>query len=393
MVGDPAAQRPDPQPTVDVSIVVPTYREAANLRPLVKRVFTASMQAGLASELIVVDDSSDDGTDEVCAALAAEYNVWLITRRGVRGLATAVVDGLAAARGRVLVCLDADLSHPPELIPSMVQAVREGADFVIGSRYHPGGGTDATWGVYRWLNSRMATLLARPLTSVSDPMSGFFALSRRTYEQAAPLAPLGYKIALELLVKAPCVRVVELPFFFADRKVGESKLSLRIQGQYLRHLRRLYRHRYPASAEMVQFAVVGSAGLVVDIAFYSALQWVLGVPHLTARVISFVGAATHNWLLNRRYTFVLGRLAHAGSQWARYVAVMVAGLVVSVGTYVALTSTVFTQPAHRYLALVIGTALGSAFNFLAAKLYVFVRARHSRDGERDSTSSYKPLST
>ena len=112
-------------------------------------------------------------------------------------------------------------------------------DFVIGSRYVPGGSTDEGWGPMRWINSKVATALARPLTSLKDPMSGFFSIPKRVYEKAAPLNPIGYKIALELIVKCNCSNIREIPIHFAQRQFGESKLSLAERMNYLRHLSRL----------------------------------------------------------------------------------------------------------------------------------------------------------
>src|SRR5688572_8465243 len=101
-----------------------------------------------------------------------------------------------------------------------------------------------TGGLLRWVNSKIATALARPLTSVKDPMSGFFAIRRTVYERAAPLSPVGYKIALELIVKCNCSMIREVPIRFAQRQFGESKLSLAERFNYLRHLSRLLRFKY-----------------------------------------------------------------------------------------------------------------------------------------------------
>lgn len=243
-----------------MSIIVPTYREAENLRPLVTRITAAMHAAGLDHEIIIVDDDSRDGTEDICAELADPGSAFygnhpvrppsstlplrLIIRRGERGLSTAVLHGFSLARGEILVCMDADLSHPPESIPRLVSALGEpNADFVIGSRYVPGARTDEHWGILRWLNSKLATLLARPFTTARDPMAGFFALYRTTFASAAPLDPIGYKIGLELIVKCRCHRVMEIPITFADRRAGRSKLSLREQLNYLRHLLRLARFK------------------------------------------------------------------------------------------------------------------------------------------------------
>ncbi len=230
---------------IAVSVIVPTYKEADNLRLLAGRIFAALHHAGLRGELIIVDDDSRDGTEQIAAELAQSQPVRLIVRQGERGLASAVLRGFEAAEHDLFVVMDADLSHPPERIPALVEPIRTGrADFVIGSRYVEGGRT-RDWGWLRRLNSLAATLLARPLTRVRDPMAGFFCLHRETWRRADPLNPLGYKIGLELLVKARCREVREVPIEFSDRLHGRSKLTLRQQFLYLRHLLRLYAYRYP----------------------------------------------------------------------------------------------------------------------------------------------------
>jgi dolichol-phosphate mannosyltransferase len=141
--------------------------------------------------------------------------------------------------------MDADFSHPPEEVPTLVAAVRAGdCEMAVGSRYVAGGEVDAGWSWFRRVNSRVATLLARGLTDIADPMAGFFAIRRSALERAGELRPLGYKILLELVVRCDCRKVVEVPILFRDRVEGESKLSMRQQWLYLRHLMRLYAVRY-----------------------------------------------------------------------------------------------------------------------------------------------------
>jgi dolichol-phosphate mannosyltransferase len=232
---------------VHASVIVPTYREAPNLRALADRVFAATEAARIDAELLFVDDNSRDGSKEIVADLARERPVRMVVRTEERGLSSAVLRGFADARFDLLVVMDADLSHPPEAIPDLVTLIaEERADFAIGSRYVRGGDIAEEWSFLRYINSRAATLLARPLTPVRDPMSGFFALHRRTLDQAAALNPIGYKIALELMVKARCRRVVEVPIHFAQRHAGESKLSLSEQLKYVRHVLRLYWFRLTA---------------------------------------------------------------------------------------------------------------------------------------------------
>lgn len=227
------------EPPAFVTVVVPTYNERENLAPLARRLFAVLDPQH--AELLVVDDDSPDNTAQAAEALAAAYPVRCLVRRRERGLATAVITGLRAARGELVVVMDADLSHPPESIPALLDAVRNpGVQMAIGSRFVAGGRVDLHWPLHRRLNSLVARLLARPLTSVRDTMSGFFCARCREL-RLAELHPIGYKIALELIVRHRWQNVVEVPITFAQRAAGRTKLNAAEQLRYLRHLWRLYR--------------------------------------------------------------------------------------------------------------------------------------------------------
>jgi dolichol-phosphate mannosyltransferase len=235
----------------EVSVVIPTLRERESLAALLPRLFTVLQSADLVAEVLIVDDNSRDGTDALCSELAKQNTVRLITRIDERGLATAVLRGLSEAAGEICVVMDADGSHPPAAVPDLVAAVRSPfCDVSIGSRYTLGGSADENWGWFRRLNSSFATLLARGLTKAADPMAGFFAVRKSTLAQAKTLSPVGYKILLEIIVRADCRRIVEVPIHFRDRALGQSKLSIKQQWLYLRHLAKLYAVRYlPAWAD------------------------------------------------------------------------------------------------------------------------------------------------
>ena len=251
-----------------VSVIVPTFREAANLEILMKRLFLALNEAGISGEMIVVDDDSRDGTTETVERLAHIFPVRLIVRTGERGLSSAVLRGMAESRADRFVVMDADLQHPPERVPELLRRLDEPAtDFVLGSRYIAGAGVEDRWPAHRRLVSRVATLLARPLAPVSDPMSGFFALRRETWQNAGALNPVGYKIALELYVKCGCRHPVEVPIRFAVRHAGRSKLNAREQWYYLRHLWRLYRFRFPIGS------AVGALLLLVILVWAAILMF------------------------------------------------------------------------------------------------------------------------
>lgn len=229
-----------------VSVIVPTFREEPNLAPLVAAIAATREAHGLDLDVWIMDDQSGDGSRERVAALNTDW-VRFIERDGERGLSPAVVEGIERSHGESIVVMDADLSHPAAAIPDMLAALAGGADFAVGSRYVPGGSTDDEWGPFRWVNSRVATLLARPLVRLSDPMSGFFAL-RRDRLGDVPLNPVGYKIGLEIIVKCRMRRIAEIPIHFADRSAGESKLTFKQQALYLEHLRRLYAFRFTGKA-------------------------------------------------------------------------------------------------------------------------------------------------
>ena len=225
---------------VRVSVILPTYNERGSLALLYPPL--ARALAGLDAELVVVDDGSPDGTADYAETLTAPVPTRVVRRAGKLGLSSAVLSGFRAAGGDVLVVMDADGSHPPEVVPHLVEAVGAGgAEFALGSRRVPGGSARG-FATYRRLLSAGAALLARPLVSVRDPMSGFFAL-RRSILSRSPLAPIGYKIGLEVLVKCWPEPVLELPIEFRPRLAGESKLGRGEIGRYLRHVGRLYAWR------------------------------------------------------------------------------------------------------------------------------------------------------
>lgn len=254
-------------------MIVPTIDEAENLQVLVPRI--AHALAGVPLEILIVDDRSTDGTSEVCRDLARTHPVQLLTRdRPEHGLSGAVLHGLAHATGEVCVVMDADLQHPPEALPEIVRPIREGrADFVLASRHVAGATTAVAWSEVRRINSWAARVLARPICGrITDPMSGFFAVSREAYGQSRGLAPMGFKIALEILCRNPWMRVHEVPIHFGLRQHGRSKLSLREQARYLEHLSRLYDHRFPRAAPITKFLVAYALGCAVALPFFLLLH-------------------------------------------------------------------------------------------------------------------------
>ncbi len=226
-----------------VSIVIPVYREVENIKHVVQSIYK-SLVGIIDYEIIFVDDNSADGSLQECLELSKMHPVQMIVRTDKRGLSSAVIDGINLAKGEYIVVMDGDLSHPASSIPSMVKKLSSNeADFVLGSRYVSGGNIDKNWSIFRYLSSRLATLLALPLVSVRDPMSGFFSFKRESMIDSNLLSPIGYKIGLEIMIKYNFKKIIEEPIVFTDRVYGESKFGLREQMNYLRHILRLYKYK------------------------------------------------------------------------------------------------------------------------------------------------------
>ncbi len=226
-----------------ISLIIPTLNEREAIAPLFLRLdaVARAMAPEHALEVVLVDDASTDGTVVAARTCAVSFSLVVVERKE-RGLATAVIAGFVAATGDVLGVMDADLSHPPELIPQLVAALQS-ADLVVGSR-HAAGGVVEEWPWYRLYASALMMQLTRPLgVPVRDPLSGFFFL-RRSVIDGVTLSPIGYKILLEILVKGRYKTVREVPYTFRNRGVGKSKMDLAEAMRYLRHLGRLYRWKF-----------------------------------------------------------------------------------------------------------------------------------------------------
>ena len=367
-----AAAHPASSLAPTITVVVPTFREAQNLPHLIDGLARLRESHCLPLDLLIIDDDSQDGSLELVQSRREAW-VQIVVRTGQRGLSSAVLEGLRRARGEVLVCMDADLSHPPAALPRMLAKLQEGADFVIGSRYASGGSTAHDWGFLRWLNSRLATLLARPLTTVRDPMAGFFALRRSTFAKGRDFAPVGYKIGLELLVRCGCERVVEVPIHFDSRRYGRSKLTLKQQLLYLQHLRRLYVFRYGLWTQLTQFLAVGAMGTVVNLAALTTLIGA-GVPTRGAVAAAIFLSMCFNFVLNRRFSFSLARGRSWVRQFAGYLAASSAGALINYSTTLFVLGRFGTRPQA---AALVGIVAGTSFNFIASRYLVF-RVSHVR---------------
>lgn len=352
-----------------VTVIVPTYHEVASIPHLVARLQSVRTVADLDLELIMMDDDSRDGSAELVDSLALPW-VRMVTRKTNRGLSYAVLDGLRLAQREFVVVMDADLSHPPEKIPELIAAIRKGADVAVGSRFAEGGSTADDWGLFRWLNSRVATLLAFGLTTVSDPMSGFFAMRRSTFLGGRDFNPVGYKILLECIIKCRCRLVADIPIHFDNRRFGESKLSFSEQLRYLKHLRRLYIYKYGTWSHLAQFLLVGLSGLVVNVLVLTLLIR-MQVSEKLAVALAIVVSMLWNFGLNRRFSFSYARDQSIVRQFLGFVAACSIGAVVNYFITVGLWNII----PYKQLAAVCGVVAGTFFNFAASRFLIF-RSKH-----------------
>ncbi len=222
-----------------LSIIIPTLNERNNLEELCDRIFKVVPKD---SELILVDDNSKDGTIELAKVLFEKYPITIIARPRKLGLSSAVIDGFKIAKGEILAVMDADLQHPPEVLPKMLDWINNGkAELIIGSRLVPGGGSK-DWPWYRKIISLVARIPAMPLTKVKDLTSGLLVLKKKVVA-GVKLNPIGFKIGLEIICKGKYSKVSEFPIMFGERHGGQSKLGNKQIFEYLVQLRQLYKSR------------------------------------------------------------------------------------------------------------------------------------------------------
>jgi dolichol-phosphate mannosyltransferase len=309
-----------------ISVILPTLNEAANLPLVIPRI--AEALAGRSIEILIIDDASTDTTPQVCAEFAANYPLALHVRTHPKdGLSGAVLYGISLAKGQFIVVMDADLQHPPAKLPELLAPLERGeAEFVLGSRYIPGGSMQESWGPFRRINSRVATFLARPFAGrTHDPMSGFFALKRETYERAERLTPLGYKVGLELMCKCRVRNVREIPIHFSSRAHGQSKLTLTQQFKYLEHLSRLYDFYYPRASPMLKFLIATACGWLVAFGPYLAMVMRNADP-VAAPVIAYLLTIATTAVFHFRYVRTQRDFIIAHHPWLDFLFISLAEL-------------------------------------------------------------------
>jgi dolichol-phosphate mannosyltransferase len=378
---DPIAEPASAAP-VELSVVVPTFNERANLPVVVEKL--RACLVGVSWEVIVVDDDSPDGTAWAAAELAAaEPRVRCLRRIGRRGLASACVEGMLASTAPYLAVMDADLQHDETLLPRMLGILRATeADVVIGSRYLQGTEVPG-WDPRRQGMSRLATRLARLVlrVDVSDPMSGFFMLRRQAFEEAVyGLSGIGFKLLLDLLSASPApLRVRELPYRFRDRLSGESKLDGRAVQDFVLMLLDQTTGRW-IPPRFVMFTLVGGLGVVVHMSVLAFLLKGLGVEFAASQTVATLAAMTGNFVLNNELTYRDRRLR--GRRWLGGWLSFVLACSVGALTNVGIAAALFASDTNWVLSALAGILVGAVWNYAVTAFYTWNRPETAGAGRR-----------
>jgi len=355
----------------ELSIVVPTFNERPNVLTLVRSL--SQVLDGIDYEIIFVDDDSPDRTSELVRHLAqSNARVRIVQRINRRGLASAVVEGFMASSAPYIAAVDGDMQHDETRLPVMLALLRQGRlDLVVGSRNVEGGGMgDFSQG--RVKLSQLGRMLSRAVCRAgpSDPMSGFFMLTRTFLDDVVLfLSGRGFKILLDLLASSPRpVRFAEVPYTFRLRTQGQSKLDIAVGMEYVELLiDKLAGQFVPVS--YVLFGIVGSLGVVIHLSAVAILIALAGLPLLAAQVMTGAAVIAVNFVLNNKFTYRGSRLS-GRSFWK---GLLLFQLACSMGLLLNLrvTQLLRLDGVAWYAASTLGLAVGSFWNYWTSNLFVW----------------------
>ncbi len=358
---------------IQLSIVIPTFNERDNIRPLLALIETAL--PNVAWEAVFVDDNSRDGTLDVLQEVAqSDRRVRFLHRMGRRGLSTAVIEGILSTSAPYIGVIDADMQHDERVLPHMFEALRSGAyDITVGSRYVAGGGFGA-WDESRKSISQFATKLAKLIvkSDLTDPMSGFFMVTRDAFKKAAgQLSGQGYKILLDIFASSPSpLRLKELPYEFRTRQHGESKLDSMVVIEYLMLLLdKMVGHIMPV--RFIMFMAVGGLGLFVHFAVLTPLFKSEVASFVIAQSIATIVAMTFNYFVNNMLTYRDRRLKGVWNNirgLLSFYAVCSVGAIANVG----IANFAFDRQYVGWIvAGLAGTIVGAVFNYAASSVFTW----------------------
>jgi len=371
-----------------ISIIIPTYNESQNIINILKSI-GSNLPKNFLTQAIIVDDNSPDGTGKIVEDYLknlkkiAGYTIEIIHRKAKDGLGSAILNGIQHAKGDTIVVMDSDFSHPPQIIPKLIESVKKYKfDIAVASRYIKGGNIQG-WSLKRKIMSKFATLIAKKGLGITakDPMSGFFAFKKNILN-GLNIDAIGYKILLEILVKTKNVTITEIPYTFQDRELGSSKLNLKIILDYYKSVWKLYRYGKPLEkqekrssvkflSKAARFYTVGASGFVVN--YLISLLFAGGISdmwYLHATIIGISVSITTNFILNKAWTFSDRdfRIKKTLTQYGKFAMFSSLGALVQLGmVYFLVDSIEISYP----LALILAVMTAAFGNFVFNKKWTF----------------------
>jgi len=371
-----------------VSVIIPTYNESENIIQLLKSI-GEHLPKNIAVEAIVVDDNSPDGTGRIVDDYINDeqneigYTVGIIHRKTKSGLSSAILDGIGHSSGETIVVMDSDFSHPPKIIPRLIEEIKiSKCDIVIASRFVTGGAIKG-WSIKRKLISKTAKGIAKAGLGVneSDPMSGFFAFRRKILD-GIKLDAIGYKVLLEILVKTKGAKVKEIPYTFTDRTRGSSKLDSSTMLDYVKSVWKLYRYGHTAKvsdtrtsvrfiSKAGRFYTVGASGLLVNyIISLLFADVIIDFWYIHATIIGIIVSMSSNFILNKMWTFEDRNFEAKKTlaQYGKFVGFSSLGALIQLGmVYVLVDNYQFVYS----LALILAVIIAASSNFVLNKKWTF----------------------
>jgi len=376
------------QNKAEVSIIIPTYNESENIIQILKSI-GEHIPKDIATEAIVVDDNSPDGTGKIVEDYINDtqnktgYTIGVIHRKTKSGLSSAILDGIQHSSGEIIVVMDSDFSHPPKIIPQLIEEIKTSKyDIAIASRYTEGGEVSG-WSTKRKLISKTAKGIAKAGLGVneSDPMSGFFAFNRNILE-GIKFDAIGYKMLLEILVKTKGAKVKEIPYTFTDRTRGSSKLDSSTMFDYVNAVWKLYRYGHAAKvseprtsirfiSKAGRFYTVGASGLLVNylvsLLFADAI---INFWYIHATTIGIIVSMSSNFILNKIWTFEDRNFEAKKTlaQYGKFVGFSSLGALIQLGmVYVLVDNYQIMYP----IALILAVIIAATSNFILNKKWTF----------------------
>ena len=365
----------DKLPEIRLSIVVPTFNESLNIGVFLRRIEKTLGASGW--ETIFVDDDSPDDTAKVVRTIArGDPRVRCLQRIGRRGLSSAVIEGMLAASAATIAVMDADLQHDETILPNMLTEIEENsADLVVATRYDAGGSMSGC-SESRKKMSRIATWASHAILKhpVSDPMSGFFMITRPTLDKVVyRLSGLGFKILLDILATdRTSLKIAEVPYCFRDRYAGDSKLDRMVVWEYGLLLADKKIGRF-IPARFLSFSLIGGIGVLVHMCVLTGMLMNVKLSFPVAQSMATVITMIFNFALNNQLTYRDRRLR--GMAWLKGLASFVAACSIGALANIGIASFLFRNRTQWIIAALAGILVGAVWNYVITQLYTWGKSR------------------